>query len=50
MYFTKFPEEIQKLMDIINPYVEKCHLREDAPQEIKDIYKKICVMLDELGQ
>lgn len=49
MYCTKFPEEIQKLMDIVNPYIEKCHLREDAPQEIKDTYKKIQVMLDELS-
>lgn len=48
MYFAKFPDEIQKLMDIVNPYIEKCHLREDAPQEIKDTYKKIQVKLDEL--
>ena len=50
MYFTKFPEEIQKLMDIVNPYIDKCHLRDDAPQEIKDTYEKICKMLLELGQ
>ena len=48
MYIPKFPDEIQKLMDIVNPYIEKCHLREDAPQEIKDTFKKIKVMLDEL--
>ncbi len=47
MYIPKFPDEIQKLMDIVNPYIEKCHLREDAPQEIKDTFKKIKVMLDE---
>lgn len=47
MYFTGFPEEIQKLMDIVDPYFEKCHLREDAPQEIKDMYEKIKKMLDE---
>ncbi len=35
-------------MDIVQPYIEKCHLREDAPQEIKDTYEKICTMLDEL--
>ena len=40
MYCTKFSEEIQKLTDIINSYIEKCHLREDAPQEIKETYKK----------
>ena len=50
MYFTKFPEEIQKLMDIVNPYIDKWHLRDDAPQEIKDTYEKICKMLLELGQ
>ncbi len=48
MYFTKFPEEIQKLMDVVEPYMEKCHLREDAPQEIKDTFKQIKAMLDEL--
>ncbi len=35
-------------MDIVMPYIEKCNLREDAPQEIKDKYKQIQVMLDEL--
>ncbi len=48
MYCTKFPKEIQDLMDIVMPYIEKCNLREDAPQEIKDKYKQIQVMLDEL--
>ena len=50
MYFTKFPDEMQKSMDIVQPYIEKCHLREEAPQEIKDTYEKICQMLLELGQ
>ena len=36
----KIPEEIQKLMDIVGPYIEKCHLREDATQEIKDTFEK----------
>ncbi len=48
MYCAKFPIEIQDLMDIVMPYIEKCHLREDAPQEIKDTYKQIQVMLDDL--
>ena len=48
MYCTKFSEEIQKLMYIVNPYIEKCRLRKDAPQEIKETYKKIQVKLDEL--
>ncbi len=48
MYCTKFPKEIQDLMDIVKPYFEKHHLREDAPQEIKDKYKQIQAMLDEL--
>ena len=48
MYCAKFSEEIQKLMYIVNPYIEKCHLREDAPQDIKETYKKIQVKLDEL--
>ena len=37
-------------MDIIKPYVEKCHLREDAPQEIKETYEKICDMMLDLEQ
>ncbi len=48
MYCTKFPKEIQDLMDIVKPYFEKHHLREDAPQEIKDTYKQIQAMLDKL--
>ena len=36
----KIPEEIQKLMDIVDPYIEKCYLREDATQEIKDTFEK----------
>ena len=48
MYCAKFSEEIQKLMYIVNPYIEKCNLREDAPQDIKETYKKIQVKLDEL--
>ena len=28
------------MMDVVDPYIEKCHLRKDAPQEIKDTYKK----------
>ncbi len=50
MYWTKFPKEIQDLMDIVEPYIEKCHLREDAPQEIKDTYKQIQAMLDEYSK
>ena len=34
--------------DVVDPYIEKCHLRKDAPQEIKGTYKKIQVKLDEL--
>ncbi len=48
MYCTKFPKEIQDLMDIVKPYFEKHHLREDSPQEIKDKYKQIQAMLDKL--
>lgn len=48
--FTEFPEEMQKLMKIVEPYFEKCHIREDAPQEIKDTYEKICKMMLKLDQ
>ncbi len=46
MYCTKFPKEIQELMDIVNPYIDRCQLRENAPQEIKEAYQKVCIMLD----
>ncbi len=48
MVFKEFPEEMQKLMKIVDPYFEKCHLREDAPQEIKETYEKICDMMLDL--
>ncbi len=51
MFFLKeIPEEIQKMMEIVNPYIERCCLKEDAPQEIKDLYKKICEMTIYLDQ
>ena len=26
--------------DVVDPYIEKCHLRKDAPQEIKNTFEK----------
>ena len=34
------PEEIRKLRYIFRPYCDGIYLREDAPQEAKDAYKK----------
>ena len=34
------PEEIRKLERIFKPYMDGCHLREDAPQEAVEALKK----------
>ena len=34
------PEEIRKLKDVYKPYLEGCHLREDATEEAKEALKK----------
>ena len=36
----RFPEEIKRLEDINKPYMNGAHLRDDAPQEAKDAFKK----------
>ena len=41
MIRREYPEEIQKLRDIYMPYMELCHLRDDAPQEAKDAFEKV---------
>lgn len=35
-----FPEEIKKLEEIYGPYMINCKLKEDAPQEAIDAFKK----------
>lgn len=32
------PEERRKQKNIFEPYLEGCHLKEDAPQEVVDAY------------
>ena len=34
------PEEIEKLREIFEPYMEGCHLKKDAPQEAKEALEK----------
>lgn len=48
--FFEFPEEMQKLMDIIEPWRVGAALRDDAPEEIKEIHRQLCKMALELGQ
>lgn len=48
--FFEFPEEMQKLMDILEPWRVGAALREDAPEEIKKLHKQLCEMALELGQ
>lgn len=48
--FKDFPEDMQKIYDIIEPYFDGAALREDAPEEIKELHKQLCEMALELGQ
>ena len=36
----RVPEEIRKLRGIYKPYLDGCHLVEDAPEEAKEALKK----------
>ena len=48
--FKDFPEEMQKIYDIIEPYFNGGSLRDDAPEEIKKLHKQLCEMALKLGQ
>lgn len=48
--FKDFPEEMQKLMDIVEPWYDGVVLREDAPEEIKELHRQLCKMALKLGQ
>ena len=43
-----YPEEIEKLKEIYEPYEEGCHLVENAPQEAIDAKEKVMKWLDEV--
>jgi hypothetical protein len=45
-----YPKEIKKLMDIYEPYMEGCHLVEDAPQEAVEALEKVKKWAFEQGQ
>ena len=48
MRFIEYPKELSDLMKVYKPYIEGCHLREDAPKEAKEAYekaKKFCLEL-----
>ena len=40
MVFREYPKELKELEAIFEPYMEKCHLREDAPKEAKEALEK----------
>ena len=48
--FRYYPEEMEKLFKFIEPYMEKCHLREDAPKEAYEALEKLKELSLELGQ
>ena len=45
-----YPKEMQELFKFIEPYMEKCHLRDDAPKEAYEALEKLKEMSLELGQ
>lgn len=48
--FKELPKEMQKIMDILEPWRVGAALREDAPEEIKKLHKQLCEMALELAQ
>ena len=44
------PKEMQELLDYIKPYLEKCHLKKDAPKEAYEALEKLKEMVMELDQ
>lgn len=48
--YPNFPKEIQELLDYLKPYMEKCHLRQDAPKEAYDAFEKLKKLALEMGQ
>ena len=48
--YPYFPEEMEELFKFIEPYMEKCHLREDAPKEAYEALEKLKEMAMELDQ
>ena len=48
--FKELPKEMQKIMDILEPYFDGAALREDAPEDIKELHKKLYQMAIKLGQ
>ncbi len=45
-----YPKEMQELFDFIEPYMDRCRLREDAPKEAYEALEKLKQMSIELGQ
>ena len=50
MVFRELPKELADLRKIYGPYMEKCHLREDAPKEAIEALEKAKEIMLEYGQ
>lgn len=50
MMVSYYPKEMQELFKFIEPYMEKRHLRDDAPKEAYEALEKLKEMSLELGQ
>ena len=44
----RIPEEISNLRLIFGPYMDGCHLRDDAPKEAKEAYEKYDAWFDSM--
>ncbi|MDD7058274.1 MAG: hypothetical protein PUI03_04580 [Erysipelotrichaceae bacterium] len=50
MIFKELPKELADLEKIYGPYLEQCHLREDAPKEAVEALEKARKLASEMGQ
>ena len=48
--FKDFPEEMEELFRLIDPYLDGAALREDAPKEAFEALEKLRKLALELGQ
>ena len=50
MIFKELPKELADLEKIYGLYVEKCHLKENAPKEAVEALEKARKIVSEMGQ
>jgi hypothetical protein len=50
MYLVEYPKEVQEWIDTYDPYMEGCHLIDDAPPEAIEAFEKFKKWAWEQGQ